>query len=115
MEKLTAALDQELVPLAVAARVAYQQIVREQRHPAESGYADSIRLTAMALSAVASIYRKEPRHERERALTALEVNALLFQPGMETLSLEYLYLRRGDMRRAILTLTEARRTMDRHL
>jgi hypothetical protein len=101
-------LDQELVPLAIAATIAYHHITDAARQVSErSRVRDIVHVAAMALSTVARIYRNSARPV---ALTEQEVRELLFRPRGEIaqVDLDAYAVRRGDLRSALATLKEAR-------
>ena len=94
-------LDDEMVPLAVAATVAYFHVT-EAAHQVtmQSDLADIVPLVAIALSTVA------PIHGEDHPLSAVEVRERLY--GSRRPSLEGLMIRRGDLRTPMVTLREAR-------
>jgi hypothetical protein len=99
-------LDDEMVPLAVAATVAYFHVT-EAAHQVttQTDLADIVPLVAIALSTVA------PIHGEARPLSAIEVRERLY--GSRRPSLDGLKMRRGDLRTAMITLREARSTFGR--
>jgi hypothetical protein len=96
-----ARLDHELVPLPVAANVAYFHIT-DAAHQVrtESDLADVVPLVAIALSTVA------PIHADNGPVGAAALRALLY--GERRPNLDNLSIRRGDLRTAMITLREAR-------
>lgn len=96
-----AAIDDEMVPLAVAATVAYFHVTDGAHQVStQSDLADVVPLVAIALSTVA------PIHGENGALMSAQVRARLY--GSRRPSLDGLSIRRGDLRTAIITLREAR-------
>jgi ATP/maltotriose-dependent transcriptional regulator MalT len=103
-------LDEELVPLSVAGRVAYSQLVDKQnRISIDPDLGRVLPLVAAALSAVAPIHKRPvAESEESRPLTTVELEAALFRPGVQPRTvLDELYIRRGDLHRAIETLRTA--------
>lgn len=103
-------LQEELVPLSVAGRVAYHQLVdKENRIAVDPDLGRVLPLVAAALSAVAPIHQRSTEEDGEsRTLTTQEVEAVLFRPGVPPRSmLDELYIRRGDLHKAIETLRAA--------
>jgi hypothetical protein len=100
-------LEAELVPLRVAATVAYFQITDSVRQlSAEDGLADVIHLVALALSTVAPIHRVGGG-----VLGDAELRDVLYRPlGMAGGKPDYdgLAIRRSDLKSAMATLKEAR-------
>jgi hypothetical protein len=100
-------LEAELVPLRVAARVAYFHITDALRQVSrEDDLAEIIHLVAIALSTVAPI-----RHAAGAALTDHELRELFYRPlgnvgGKPDLA--GFVIRRGDLKAAMTTLKEAR-------
>ncbi|HZM37376.1 MAG TPA: hypothetical protein VFC18_23155 [Burkholderiales bacterium] len=96
-----AQLDHELVPLPVAATVAYFHIT-EAAHQVrtQSDLADVVPLVAIALSTIA------PIHADSGPLSSAEVRERLY--GKRRPDLDGLAIRRGDLRMAMITLREAR-------
>lgn len=93
-------VDEGLVPLAVAATVAYFHVTDAARQvTTQSDLADVVPLVAIALSAVAPIVGDAG------PLGAAEIRQRLY--GREP-SLDGLAMRRGDLRKAMVTLREAR-------
>jgi hypothetical protein len=94
------ALDEELVPLVVAATVAYFHVT-EAAHQVttQSDLAEVVPLVAIALSTVAPIVGEEG------PLGAAQLRERLYgRPP----ALDGLKMRRGDLRAAMITLREAR-------
>lgn len=95
-------LDEELVPLPVAATVAYFQITEAAQQVAgQAELAQAVERVAIALSTVVPIYRGAG------ALSEQEVNEVLCRPlkeRRERARLDDLAIRRGDLRRAMATL-----------
>jgi hypothetical protein len=105
-------LDAELIPLSVAAQVAYFQLtgVIDQTR-ADDGLAEMVQLAALALSQVAPILR-----QNGDALTTQEVGELFVAPRAENfqpVDLDAFLIRRGDFRAALSTLQEARAAFGR--
>ena len=100
-------LDSELVPLRVAAAVAYSHVTDTTREVSgEGALAEIVHIVAIALSTVAPIHRAGGG-----ALTDRELRELLYRPLGNAGSkpdLDTLAIRRGDLRRAMVTLKEAR-------
>lgn len=101
-------LDQELVPLAVAATITYHHVTEAARQVSETpSLREIVHFAAVALSTVAPIYRmgREPL-----PLSGREIQELLFRPleDAEPLQLDAYGVRRGDLRTALVTLKEAR-------
>jgi hypothetical protein len=99
-------LEQELVLLSVASRVAYRALV-----PAAKQVASEIELSrtlpriAAALGSVAPIHQRARPAGGMRLLSAKEVGDLLFQPGYESrAALDELFIRRADLHKAIEAL-----------
>ena len=106
-ERREQALDGDLVPLAVAATVAYFHITEAaQQVTAQQDLADVVPLVAIALSTVAPIYG-----DSAGALSHAAVRERLYKERRP--SLEGLTIRRGDLRNAMDTLREARATFGR--
>jgi hypothetical protein len=97
------------VPLSVAGRVAYHHLVdKENRISVDPDMGRVLPMVAAALSAVAPIH-KRAANDSSRMLTSLEVEAVLFRPGFDTLvALDELFIRRKDLHRAIESLRMAR-------
>jgi hypothetical protein len=101
-------LDQELVPLAVAATITYHHVTDAARQVSETAsLREIVHFAAVALSTVAPIYRMGPH---SAPLSGPEIQELLFRPleGVEPLQLDAYGVRRGDLRAALVTLKEAR-------
>jgi hypothetical protein len=92
----------------VAGRVAYHQLVDKENHIAvDPDLGRVLPLVAAALSAVAPIHRRS-ESEKSRVLTTMEVEAILFRPGFEPrAALDDLFIRRGDLHKAIESLRTA--------
>jgi hypothetical protein len=108
------ALDEELVPLSVAATVAYFHLTHAIT---QVGQADvllrAVALTALAISQVASIHLGGAG-DPKRALSAAEVDRLLVQPMLERApcpDLDRFLIRRGELRRALASLRVAREAL----
>jgi hypothetical protein len=102
-------LEDELVPLSVAGRVAYHQLVeKEKRLSVSEDLGRVLPLVAAALSAVAPFHRVSvPGQARE--LTSIEVDAILFGPGSDArTALTEIYIRRRDLHQAIESLRTAK-------
>ena len=106
-------LDEEFLSLSEAARLAYSELtsprpLRETDYPA-----DAVRLVGIALSTVAPIYMTTKGGDGAFVLGSAEIEHLLFRPLKQrrpTEELENLRIRRRDLRGAIRTLKEARRS-----
>src|SRR2546430_13068640 len=100
-------LETELVPLRVAATVAYFHITDSLRQvSSEEDLAEIIHLVALALSTVAPIRRADGV-----VLTSAELHDIFYRPLGRRLGkpdLEALVIRRGDLKSAMATLKEAR-------
>jgi hypothetical protein len=106
-----ALVDVELVPMPVAAAVAYVDITGQRKVVgSEAELAEVGRLVAIALSTVAPIYRVAEGPERPSVLDAEEINEALFKT--KSPSLEGLAIARADLQRAIVSLKEARASFD---
>lgn len=107
-----AELDNEMVSLAVAASVTYFHLTEVARQiDSEAHLAEMLQVVAVALSQVAPIYRAPTDGESPSLLSNREVDRLLFLPmreGEEAPDLDDYRIRRGDLRRALVTLREAR-------
>jgi len=104
-------LDEEFVTLAEAARIAYSELTTPVAgaDPAR----DAIQLVGIALSTVAPIYMTTKSGSGAFVLGAAEIEHLLFRPlkqHLPTETLDNLRIRRRDLRGAIRTLKEARRS-----
>lgn len=98
-------LDAEMVPLTVAARVAYFHLAEAARQPhGDEALSQVTGLVAIALAAVAPIYRGDA------LLSAQELEDQLYRPAEHggAPDLGPLQIRRGDLRAAMVTLREAR-------
>jgi hypothetical protein len=103
-------LDDELVPLTVAATVTYFLVTEPLRQvSSQEELAQIVHLVAIALSTVAPISIRAADGSAAR-LGNQELDALLFAPLRrgETPDLEQFSMRRGDLRKAMTTLKEAR-------
>lgn len=105
------ALDDELVPLSVAATVAYFHFTdpRTQARPADS-LVRAVGLAAQSLSQVAVILTRGA-HEVARPMSEEEVQRVLFRPMLNHArrpDLDRFFIRRGDLRVALVSLREAR-------
>jgi len=99
-------LDDDMVPLAVAATVAYFHVTDAAHQvTTQSDLADIVPLVAIALSPVA------PIHGEDQPLSSIEVRERLY--GSRRPSLDGLKMRRADLRTAMITLREARSTFRR--
>ena len=105
------ALDEELVPLPVAATVAYFHLTHAITQVGQAELLTrAVGLTALAISQVASIHLRVAG-EPTRALSAAEVEGLLVRPMLEESrrpDLDPFLIRRGELRRALATLRGAR-------
>src|SRR5204862_5657301 len=100
-------LEVELVPLRVAATVAYFHVTDSMRQvSSEKDLAEIVLLVAIALSTVAPIRRADGA-----VLTSAELHEIFYRPLGRRLGkpdLEGLVIRRGDLKSAMATLKEAR-------
>jgi hypothetical protein len=96
------------VPLSVAGRVAYHQLIdKKNRVSVSEDLGRVLPLVAAALSAVAPIH-KVTEHEKSRQLSSLEVDTILFRPGVDARTvLDGLFIRRRDLHMAIESLRTA--------
>jgi hypothetical protein len=112
-----AQLEDELVPLAVAARAAYFEVTALARDKGtEEELAEVSHLVALALSTVAPIHMKIGEAGKTIVLQSREVNDLMFLPLRERKqrpSFDGLSIRRADLRAAIMALKDARSTFGR--
>lgn len=112
-----AALDEEMVSLAVAASVTYFHLTEVARQiDSESHLAEMLQVVAVALSQVAPIHRAPKPGADAALLSSAEVDRLLFRPmreGEEAPDLDEYCIRRGDLRKALVTLREARNLFGR--
>ena len=101
-------LEEELVPLSVAGRVAYHQLIdKKNRLSVNDDLGRVLPLVAAALSAVATIHKRSGVGN-VRALSSLEVDGILFRRERDArAALDELYIRRGDLHKAIETLRTA--------
>jgi hypothetical protein len=116
--KLTQAqIDNELVPLAVAARAAYFEVTALARDKGtEQELAEVSHLVALALSTVAPIHMTIGEAGNTIVLQSREVNDLMFLPLRERQqrpSFDGLSIRRADLRAAIMALKDARAAFGR--
>ena len=101
-------LKQALVPLGVAASYAYAQLTPEQdRVTSSDDLAKVLRGVAIALSALAPIFRQDDRTGAAVALTTSEIVTVLFLQA-EQQGWERLAMRQGDLKAAIMTLRQVR-------
>lgn len=104
-------LEDELVPLSVAATVTYFHITALKRQVEDQDTLfQALHLVAVALSQVAPIHEV---HEdgRPGLLSAQEIERLLFRPirsGGDLPDLDRFRVRRGDLHRAMNALRDAR-------
>jgi hypothetical protein len=109
-------LEEELVPLSVAATVTYFHVTAVDRQVEDqSNLFQVLHLVAVALSQLAPIHEA---HEdgSPGPLSAQEVERLLFRPirnGSELPDLDRFRMRRGDLHRAMNALREARSAFGR--
>ena len=99
-------VEADLVPLRVAASVAYVHITdRARRLSSQDDLAQVIHLVAIALSTVAPIRRADGA-----ALTDAELRELFYRPLEHSakLDLDSFFIRRADLKKAMTTLKEAR-------
>ena len=102
------AINEELVPLAVASTIAYHHVTDAVSQVSETAtLAEIVHPAAIALSTVAQIFRIA---DQPLPLNAREVRELLFRPpgDIDPLELDRFGVRRGDLRAALATLKEAR-------
>ena len=100
-------LDDELVPLSVAAQVAYFHLNGTLGVPDNRSLEELVRLGALALAEFAPICRTL----EEGVLAPKQLEQLLIQPlGLndERPDLDGFYIRRGDLREALVNLRKAR-------
>jgi hypothetical protein len=96
-----AAIDDEFVPLPVAATVAYFHVTEARHQVSTRTDLDGIvPLVAIALSTIA------PIHGADGPLSAAALRELLYRDKRPDLA--RLLIRRGDLRAAMITLREAR-------
>ena len=105
-------VETDLVPLRVAASVAYFHITEALRQVTRHEDLDEVlHLVAIALSTVAAI-----RHADGSALSAGEVHERFYsqlgKPGGRKAQLDDLAIRRTDLKAAMTTLKEARIVFD---
>lgn len=94
-------LDDELVPLPVAATVAYFHVTDAAHQVStQEALADVVPLVAIALSTIA------PIHAESGPLSASALRDMLYAKRRP--NVDGLRIRRGDLRRAMITLREAR-------
>ena len=99
-------LDAELVPLAVAATVAYFHLTEASKQVDSQGHlADVVPVVALALSQVTPVYAAADGTGRP---VNKEVDALLLRRDAAPPDLDRFAIRRGDLRAALATLREAR-------
>ena len=99
-------LDEEFMPLHLAAGIAYSQIMGSLQQRA-----DDIQLVGIALSTVAPIYRATHGGAGATRLSAQEIEDRLFRPLRSSgapPALRDLRIRRRDLDAAIAALKEAR-------
>src|SRR5438067_11707231 len=105
-------LEVELVPLRVAATIAYFHVTDSMRQvSSEKDLAEIVHLVAIALSTVAPIRRADGA-----VLTSAELHEIFYRPLGQRLrkpELEGLVIRRGDLKNAMVTLKEARMAFGR--
>ena len=96
-----ARLDDELVPLPVAATVAYFHVTDAAHQVStQEALADVVPLVAIALSTIA------PIHAEHGPLSSAALRDTLYRERRP--NVDGLKIRRGDLRRAMITLREAR-------
>ena len=113
---IPSALDNELVPLSVAANVTYFHLTEVGKQVLmQENLAEILPVVAVALSQVAPIYRAPMDGEAPPQLGEREIEALLFKPVRDGAppSLDGFSIRRGDLRKALVTLREARHLFGR--
>lgn len=106
LEKPVARLDEEFMPLPIAAGIAYAEIIGSTQLQAS----EDVPLLGIALSTVAPIYRATHSGGLVR-LSLAEVDQRLLQPLRSKKGrpdLDELRIRRCDVRPAIAALKEAR-------
>ena len=100
-------VDDELVPLSVAAQVTYFHLTGMRvRPPEDRPLEEVVRLAALALAGVAPIHRMPGG-----VLTSRQVAELLIRPLSGTNDrpdLDGFLIRRGDLRDALVSLRKAR-------
>jgi len=95
-----ARLDEELVPLHVAATVAYFHVTDAAHQVStQEALADVVPLVAIALSTIA------PIHAEDGPLGSAALRDALYR---DRPNVDGLKIRRGDLRRAMITLREVR-------
>src|SRR5688572_32438269 len=103
-------LDDELVPLSVAATVTYYNVAADAKLWAEEGETLSrmLVLAAVSLSQVATIHVR--RAHGAYPLSARQLHEMLSVPPQrrEPVDLDAFLIRRGELRAAIRTLAQAR-------
>lgn len=103
-------VDDELVPLSIAAQVAYFHVNSSTCVPDDKPLEDLVRVTAIALSQIAPIYGADGEGPARR-LDEPRVNRLLVTPlknRSEHVDLDVFHVRRGDLRNALVSLRQAR-------
>jgi hypothetical protein len=103
-------VDDELVPLSIAAQVAYFHINGSTGVSNDKPLEELVRVTAIALSQVAPIYGPDGGGPA-KLLDEPGVERLLLTPlrkRSEHFDLDLFHMRRGDLRNALVSLREAR-------
>lgn len=99
---------QDLIPLSVAASVAYFDLARMRGSAAtEEHLRDGLELAVVALSHVAPIHRLSAPGGTADLLSSTQVEQLLFAPirrGKQAPDLDAFFIRRSDLHAAIATL-----------
>lgn len=105
-------LDNEMVPLAVASSVTYFHLTELTKQVgSHENLAERLQVVCVALSQVAPIYRAPQGDGSAPQLSNREVDELLLRPardGGEPPRLDAFCIRRGDLRKALVALREAR-------
>jgi hypothetical protein len=103
-------IDDELVPLSIAAPVAYFHINGSAGVPDDKPIEELVRVTAIALCQVAPIYGADGEGPARR-LDEPGIERLLLRPLQDRgahVDLDLFHMRRGDLRIALVSLREAR-------
>ena len=103
-------LDQEFVPLPIAAAAAYYKVAGVARRLPEERLGEAIHLMAIALSTVAPIYMATRGADGPFVLCSAEIEELLFRPlkSKAPPDLDDLRIRKADMEHGIETLKASR-------
>lgn len=105
-------IEEELVPLSVAATVTYFHVTAVARQLDEGdNLAEVLHLVAVALSQVAPIHRRRLPNGEPLLLSSQELEKLLFKPirdGIDVPDLDGFCIRRRDLHAAMVALRAAR-------